>query len=121
MMIAGQETGSLVNHLYSRMNAPAPEVGVGATLLSWTDRHAGTIIEVSDKEFVVQRDIATRTDKNGMSDSQDYSYAPNPDGERYVFRRVVRGKAKGQWREHGSKDGAGVLIGKRDEHFDFCF
>ena len=44
-MNLGTETGSVMNHLMSRMvrGEPAPRVGMGATLLSWTDRHAATV------------------------------------------------------------------------------
>ena len=47
MLKLGTETGSLINHLYSR-SAQIDEiaVGVGATIISWSDRRAGTIIEV---------------------------------------------------------------------------
>ena len=77
MLKLGTETGSLINHLYSR-SAQTGEiaVGVGATILSWSDRKACTIIEVvANKageiiEFRAQSDKATRTDKNGMSDAQ---------------------------------------------------
>jgi hypothetical protein len=121
MMKAGTETGSLINHLYSRAAQIKPQVGMGATILCWTDRHAGTIIEVTADSFVVQEDRATRTDKNGMSDCQSYSYEPDPNGPRTTFKRVKRGKAKGDWRENGVKDGRGVLIGRRDKHHDYSF
>jgi len=128
MLKLGTETGSLINHLYSR-SAQIDEiaVGVGATILSWSDRRAGTIIEVGANkageitEFCVQIDKATRTDTNGMSDAQTYSYEADPNGCTYRIKRVTRGKAKGQWRVGGTKDGQGVLIGKRDKHFDYSF
>ena len=48
-MNIGTQTNSLVNHLYSRMTvgAPAPVVGMAATTLSWTDRHAATVTKVT--------------------------------------------------------------------------
>lgn len=120
-MIAGQQTGSLINHLMSGAAADEPQVGMGATILKWTDRAAGTIIAVDAKGFTVQADTATRTDNYGMSDSQSYAYAPNPQGQTYRIERVARGKAKGAWREGGRKDGYGVLIGHRDQHHDYSF
>jgi hypothetical protein len=121
-MSNAMETGSLVNLIYSSAaGTPAPEVGMGATVLMWTDRKAGTITEVTADSFTVRLDTATRTDGNGMSECQDYTYAPNPDGATYRFKRVARGKAKGAWRENGRKDGIGVLIGKREQYFDFSF
>jgi hypothetical protein len=49
-MNIGTQTNSLVNSMYSRMtiNAPAPTVGMGATRLSWTDRHAATVTKVAE-------------------------------------------------------------------------
>jgi hypothetical protein len=121
-MKLGTETGSLINHLMSGAKTPAPEVGMGATVLCWTDRHAGTITKVNpDGSFEVQCDKATRIDSNGMSDAQSYSYERNPNGCTYRFARVTRGKAKGQLRENGRKDGNGVLIGTRDHHHDYSF
>lgn len=122
MLKLGTETGSLVNHLYSTAKPIAPTVGLGATILSWSDRHAGTIIEVrADGSFVVQEDNWVRTDTNGMSDAQSYQYTPNPNGSTYTFEPVKRGKAKGQIRENGLKGGRSVLVGSRDKHFDFSF
>jgi hypothetical protein len=43
-MHLGTQTGSLTNHLYSRIKLPSEvKVGDGATLLGWTDRYAGTV------------------------------------------------------------------------------
>lgn len=121
-MKLGTQTGSLFNHLYGTMTGtPAPAVGMGATVLCWTDRKAGTIIKAEPDVIVVQLDTVTRTDGYGMSDCQSYSYAPNPTGSIYIFRKVSRGKAKGQWRERGSKDGNGLLIGDRREYHDYSF
>jgi hypothetical protein len=123
MMIAGKDTGSLVNHLYSRAREPAEiKVGDGATVLSWTDRHAGTVISVTAKAIVVQEDTATRTDRDGpFTESQSYSYAPNPNGREWTFKRVPRGRAAGQWREGGVTDGQGVIFGHREEYRDPSF
>jgi len=105
----------------SAATTPEPKVGMGATVLHWTDRTAGTIIEVGANYFTVQADTAIRTDGNGMSDAQSYRYELNPAGTLYVFERVRRGKAKGAWRENGRKDGNGVLIGHRNHYYDFSF
>jgi hypothetical protein len=117
------QTGSLVNEIYSNSTgAPKPEVGMGATVLAWTDRYAGTIIEVNPNgSFVVQEDKATRVDGNGMSEAQEYTYAPDPNGRLYQFAPVRRGKAQGQVREKGLKDGRGVLVGRRQKYHDYSF
>jgi hypothetical protein len=95
---------------------------MGATVLGWTDRYAGTIVDVGlDGSFTVQEDKAIRTDKNGMSESQEYEYERNLNGRRFLFRAVRRGKAKGQLREGGKANGSGVLIGDRRKYHDFSF
>ena len=102
-MNAGTQTGSLVNHLYSRMTigAPEPTVGMGVTMLSWTDRDAGTIVEVNMKKryIAVTEDSKKRIDNNGISESQEYEYNSVMDGHRYYYRK----DKKGQWRNWASR------------------
>ncbi len=92
-----------------------PEVGMGCTIQMYSDRHAATIVRVSSsgKTVWVQQDIATRTDDNGMSESQQYTYAPNPSAavQRFYFNK------DGQW-----KGDIGFLnIGIRNEYHDYSF
>src|SRR5271157_1703405 len=96
---------------------PRPEVGMGATIIMYSDKHAATIIDVhpNGKRIVIQEDIATRTDINGMSDSQTYTYAPNSDGEKHV----VSLRKDGTWRISRSKTQIG--IGYRREYYDYSF
>jgi hypothetical protein len=132
MLKLGSGTGSLMNHLDSRSvkGEPAPYVGMGATLLSWSDRHAGTIVEVFKKKDVlyikVQEDNSVRIDKNGMSESQEYEYSSNPNGQISYFRKVA---PYGFWQavyikpETGRFNigSGGIKIGVRDEYYDFSF
>ena len=132
MLKLGSGTGSLMNHLDSRSvkGEPAPYVGMGATLLSWSDRHAGTIVEVFKKKNVlyikVQEDNSVRIDKNGMSESQEYEYSSNPNGKISYFRKVA---PYGFWQavyikpETGKFNigSGGIKIGVRDEYYDFSF
>ena len=114
MMNLGTETGSLVNHLMS-IGSPIPEVGMAATILSWSDRDAGTVIEVSKsgKTVKVQADKATRIDKNGVSEDQEYEYERDPKGIVETFRLTKRG-----W---NSKSGRRVAFGYRRKFYDYCF
>lgn len=115
----GTQTGSLVNHIMSGSAMPAPEVGMGATILSWSDRHAATItaIDKKGKRIAVVEDVATRTDDNGMSDAQSYSYAPGTGNPAFFTLRK-----NGAWvREGDSIKGQRILIGTRDSHHDFSF
>lgn len=113
MLKAGTETGSLVNHVLSG-SGTAPKVGDGATILMWTDRHAGTVVKVSPsgKTVTVREDTATRIDSNGMSESQVYEYKPNALGKEWKFRLTKRG-----WRSGST----GVLFGTRQAYHDYSF
>lgn len=113
-------TGSLVNHLMANSRNPAPTVGMGATMLFWTDREACTVVEVSKdgKTVLVQEDTATRTDNNGMSDCQSYAYSPDPNGGKHTYTL----RRNGRWvRKGDSMRGAGLRLGTRDHHHDYSF
>ena len=101
-----------------------PEVGMGATVCMYTDRHAATIVEVkrNAKGVVIavaaQRDKAIRIDGNGMSDAQSYRYEADPDARIVWFTlRTDRWVAKGQ----AKKDGTSLAIGHRREYYDYSF
>lgn len=101
-----------------------PEVGMGATEAMFSDRHAGTITAIirygkgakkagQIKAIDWQQDNATRTDSRGFSDAQDYTYERNPQG------RTVRFYARPDGSFQPTGGGARLLIGIRDEHYDF--
>lgn len=118
-MKLGTETGSLINHIMSRTGNITPEVGMGCTILGWTDRHPGTIVEVSKngKRIGVQGDIAVRTDNNGMSENQTYEFQRNPDaGVHYYSLRK-----SGKWVKVGTSGTSDLVIGKRDKYYDYTF
>ena len=100
---------------------PDPAVGMGATLCFHSDRHAATVIEISEnkKRIVAQQDKAIRTDKNGQSECQSYTFEPNPEGVKFIFTL----RKNGRWVEAGSstKNGTGLALGQRDEYYDFSF
>ena len=114
MMRAGTETGSLINHVMSASVAPTPVVGMGITILHWTDRSAGTIVKVSPsgKTFWFTTDTTKRIDKNGMSEMQEYAYTSNLDATPSVARLTKRG-----WRSAG----LGIALGYRRAYHDFSF
>jgi hypothetical protein len=142
--------GSAFNWIYSNTKPAEPvKVGMGATELFWSDRHAVTIIAVryfksgkrkgQVKEVDVQTDTATRVDGFGMSDQQTYEYTRDP----YGIVSTYRVDAKGRYRRlepAGSTsvqdwDGVWVevpygpyrmtpqtlLVGSRREYYDFSF
>lgn len=111
----GTETGSVVNYLMSGSKGmPAPEVGMGATILMWSDRHAATIVKVTKTQVHVKRDKAIRIDKNGVSETQEYRFEPDPDAPVEIFRWTKKGLRK-------AGGGAALRIGDRDEYCDPYF
>lgn len=106
--------GSLINRLSEGKTAVKPEVGMGATELCYSDRHAYTIVEVSPsgKTIKVQPDKATRTDNNGMSDAQTYSFEPDTNAPIITVRLTKKG-----WQSKGRP----FAIGYRSEHYDYTF
>lgn len=134
MLKLGRDCGSLMNHIDSRSvrGEPEPYIGMGASILMWSDRHAGSIVEVFKKKDIVyiavQEDNAVRVDKNGMSESQEYEYSPNPNGAIRYYRKMP---PYGFWqavyinpksgRFNVLKGGGGVKIGVRDHYYDYSF
>ncbi len=94
-----------------------PEVGMGATICYWSDRHAATIIQVTrnGKRIVLQEDIAIRTDSNGMSEMQTYQFERDPNGALHIATK----RKDGSYRITGGK--TRVSIGNRSEYYDYSF
>jgi hypothetical protein len=122
--------GSLTNRLMESPTTIKAEIGMGATLTSYTDRTAGTVVEVFTKNgktfVVVQEDNAERTDDNGMSESQEYAYTPNPNGSKHTYRQEENGQYVGvkfneKTKRWAKTDGLGLCLGHRDEHYDYNF
>jgi len=133
-MKLGTETGSLINHLYSRVakGGLMPEVGMGVTELHWTDRSAGTIVEV----FQIGGDVAIATtgddykivSGSAYDGSAEYEYTSNPDGRRAYWRQTKDGWRKvykgdsGRWLFRDKKgQGEGLIVGTRDQYYDPSF
>jgi hypothetical protein len=133
-MKLGTQTASVVNHLVARgtIGQPEPVIGMGVTMLGWTDRAPGTIVEIFKKGsflyIAVQADTYKRTDKNGMSECQQYEYTPNPNGYIDHYRRsainanapwvgTYQKEESGRWlKGHGQ-----LRIGEREKYHDFSF
>lgn len=118
--------GSLENLLHGqgRYRYPEPEVGMGATEILYSDRHAGTIVAtkaVRGKVVRVDwtRDEAIRVDENGRSESQSYCYKLDPFAPIEVFTL----RKNGAWVKAGQsmRNGRRLAIGKRDEFYDYSF
>jgi len=125
-MKLGTETASLTNHILSgTRGAPQPEIGMGCTILMWTDRTPGTIVGLRTfktgknagkvSAVLVQEDNASRIDTNGMSESQSYTFTPNPEAPVLIFKagRNAGGVFRG--------DVGRLRIGERGKYHDFGF
>lgn len=112
--------GSLMNRIAENYRQPLPKTGMGATILMYTDRHAATVVQiVTPFEIIIQEDTATRTDKNGMSECQQYAYTPNLE----AVRLRVRKNRLGQWKivKNQPLGGTVVSLGERDHYHDYSF
>ena len=101
---------------------------MGATRLLWSDREPATIVEVFTKgktQYVgVTEDEAKRIDNNGISESQEYEFTPNPDGYVYYYRNSGKGwEACYKNPETGRfvKGCGSLLIGQKGKYYDFSF
>ena len=104
--------GSLDNRMLERTFQKVPEVGMGATMTMYSDRHAYTILEISKNTVTVTRKvennsgvieeitrtypkyiIASRDDfkvikGSEMNDSAEYEYTTNPSKpEKFIFHK----------------------------------
>lgn len=90
-----------------------PYVGMGATQFVGSDRYPYTVIEVTDRDHVVvQRDQYKRTDSNGLSESQEYEYTSDPQGQTHsiVYKDHY-------WRERKHRDNV-FQVGSRRAYRD---
>jgi hypothetical protein len=112
-------TGSLINNVMGEAAQVKPVPGMGATRLMYTDRKACTIAMVSSLAVWVREDKVTRTDSNGMSESQEYAFAPNNEAPLHEYSL----RKNGQYVRVGQpmRTGERLLIGHREHYHDFSF
>ena len=120
------KSGSLVNNLLASMSN-APQIGMGATLLSYTDRNPATVVgwDMVKAIVTVQEDDYKRIDKNGLSESQEYEYTQNTSNYKVSFKwtkkgwvRVVFNPETNRWKQSPC---GGLYIGEREKYHDFSF
>ena len=101
--------GSVQNRISAECKMPKPEIGMGVTQLLWSDRYPYEVIAVISERKIIIRELGyERTDKNGISESQDYRFFSKPDGE--VKTLVLR---NGKWRNYAkdyAMDANGELV-----------
>lgn len=103
----------------------SPELGMGATILKYTERAAATVIEITTfksgarkglpKEVLVQYDDFVILDGDESDGSARYSYSSNPENRTVAFVMASKGKLAGNWVEKGL-GGRGwlLLLGQRE-------
>lgn len=124
-MKLGTQTGSLVNHLMANTVTSEIKAGTPATFLSWTDRHPGTVIDVTKKgKFTylkVRRDeVVYAEDRSGNftiengSDDNFCTFRFKTDGSS-GFQKVGINPETGRFIKLG--DG-GLSVGSREYYYD---
>jgi hypothetical protein len=119
--------GSFVNMIQDGVAPFEPEVGMGATILMWSDRRPVTIVEVlryktGDKRgqvrgVITTADVAKRVDTRGQSECQDYVFETSENGSRSYWTL----RKDGRFRESGEWGGTTLRIGSRDCYRDPSF
>lgn len=132
-MRLGTDTGSLVNYALSgHLNQPEAYVGMPVTMLSWSDRHPATIIQlfkVGKSNFMrIQADnynVVPRENPQ-YGDHIEYTYSTNPDGCTYTYRKDANGKWCEVYLKEDTKRwvkgcGGGIHLGEREKYWDPSF
>lgn len=117
--------GSVTNRIMENGKSEEIKVGMGATIYMYSDRCACTVIEVISKcKAVIQRDKRKCV---GGAYSNEWELSRDEKGMKYEIycRNKVCKNSNGEtvkipvWRVKGSKEK--VVIGKRDEYYDYEF
>lgn len=133
-MNIGTQTNSLVNHLFSRstIGQPMPTIGMGATILGWTDRAPATIVKVFTKGVYLYIEVQYDDYKIVSGSTQDgsaaYEYTPNTNAGTQVYRAKFSGGEIGNWSSTFKNDNGrwvsgegGLMIGSRSRYYDPSF
>lgn len=115
----------MLNRLFEQSKNKEPAIGMGGTLFFATDREPVTIVGINYfkggakagqvKSVDVTRDKATRTDSNGMSEQQSYTFETDPDATpvTYLLRKDGTYRAE--------PNGTILVVGVRGKYYDFTF
>jgi hypothetical protein len=134
IMKLGTQTASLVNHMMANTVTSEIKPGTGATFLSWTDRHPGTVINVFKKGAYTYLDVRhdrveyhaegkSTNDFGGtydIVDGEDQFFSTfrfKTDGSS-GFQKVSKNPDTGRWNKIG--DG-GLSVGTREYYYDPSF
>ena len=107
--------GNLMNRIAETYKSPDPVVGMGATILMFSDRYPATVIEVKGQRVAIQEDNSIRIDQNGMSESQEYVYVSNKEAPIRWFSK----RKNGRYQEVNGE--TCIVLGSREKYHDFSF
>jgi hypothetical protein len=104
---------------------------MGATKLSWTDRHAATVTKVTELtskvwayEIFVIEDKPTVVSGSVHDGSAVYTFESNPYGYADMYRmdrktgKWVRGYINQETGRFKQRRSGGLILGMRDHHYD---
>lgn len=93
------------------------ELGLGATQSCGSDCYPYTVVEFNSKgtSIVVTRDLYTRVDKNGISESQQYTFTTDASAPQEKLRWSNKFKC------YRSKGGSRFFVGSRRAYQDPSF
>lgn len=93
-----------------------PRVGMPTTIYYITNQKTTTVVYVSagGRKVIVREDSSIRTDNNGMSDQQTYTYTQNPEGKEHTFYRRAMGYG-------GRRGGKYLALDSHQTYYDYSF
>jgi len=108
--------GSLTNRMIEGSGPETVEIGMGATRVMYSDRYPYTVIEVlSPCRIKVQEDFAKmKAGGTVLSESQDWEYFPDPNGDVETLIKTKRG-----WKVLGREQR--FAVGFREKFYDPTF
>lgn len=111
--------GSLQNRLQENMPAIKPQLGMGATEILYTDRHAYEVIAVKDERHCTVRQYECKIKEGTSWYDQEYDYISNPRGR--VVNLFLTKKGKWVQRYPSGRYGNTFRMGIADEYYDPSF
>lgn len=110
------KTGSFINEImYHTINNVKPYVGMGATEILWSDRHAYEIVEVVDAKHLIARRMKVKN-IGGFGDNE---WEITSDVGGGTVRLTLY--KDGWYMQNGRYKGSKFSLGMMDEYYDYSF
>lgn len=95
-------------------------IGDGATIYVGSDCYPATVVKVTGRTVVLQRDIATPTENSDYFGTQEYTYSENPNGSTDIFSLRKDGRLYMKGTQMG-RNGVLCSIGSRRKYSNPSF